>query len=115
MSTYYDISLSHRVFNELLEAIEKAVNYSDEFDDVYELVHLYDFLESEMEESRAKYNKDTQRYLEQQQLFTENRPDNIFQFHKIKAVLNEYDLDLDVEEEFHLICDLSEVIKNGGE
>lgn len=110
MSMNYDITLSHHLFNEILEAIETAVKYTDGFDEVYELIHLYDYLESEMEESRAKYNKDTRRYLEQQQLFTENRPGNIFQFHKIKAVMEKYDLDLDAETEFHLICDLSDAV-----
>lgn len=111
MTMYYGISLSYHLFNEILEAIETAVNHINEFDEVYDLIHLYDYLESEMEESRAKYNKETQRYLQQQQLFTENRPESIFMFHKIKSVLGDYGFDLDAETEFHLICDLSGVLK----
>ena len=37
--------------------------------------------------------KDTKRYLEQQRLFTEDKPDDILEFHKIKSVLEDYPLD----------------------
>lgn len=111
MSTYYEILLSHNMFNSLLDAIETGVTHTDDFDEVYNLIHLYDYLEDEMEESRAKHNEQTKKYLEQQKLFIENKSDNIFEFHKIKAVLEDYDLGLDAETEFHLICNLSEVFK----
>ena len=111
MSTYYDISLSYYKYNELLDVIETAVKHANGFDKVYELIHLYDYLESEMERSIAKYNTETRRYLEQQQLFNEDNIDNIFHFNKIKEILEKYDLKLDIEEEFYLICELSNIIK----
>lgn len=111
MVDYYDIYLSDKIFNEVLSVIETAVNHTDEFDTAYELIHLYDYLEDEMMESKNRHEEETKRYLAQQRLFTENKPDDIFMFHKIKAVLGDYGLDLDAETEFHLICDLSEVLK----
>lgn len=111
MVDYYEIYLSNNIFNEILSAIETAVNHTDDFDTAYELIHLYDYLEDEIMESKNRHEEDTKRYFEQQRLFTENKPDDIFLFHKIKAVLRDYDLDLDAETEFHLICDLSEVLK----
>ena len=111
MVEYYNIYLSNNIFNEILSAIETTINHTDEFDEIYELIHLYDYLEDEMEESKDRHEEDTKKYLKQQRLFTENKPDDIFMFHKIKAVLGDYDLDLDAETEFHLICDLSEGVK----
>lgn len=113
MTEYYKISISNNLFNELLTAIETAVYHTDGFDEVYELIHLYDYLSDEMEDSIAEDNEQTKRYLEQQKLFIDNKCDNIFEFHKIKAVLEDYDLDLDAETEFHLICDLSDVLNKG--
>ena len=112
MVEYYNIYLSNNIFNEILSAIETAVNHTDDFDEVYELIHLYDYLEDEMEESKDRHEEDTKRYFEQQRLFTENKLDNIFLFHKIKSVLGNYGFDLDAETEFHLVCDLSEVLHN---
>lgn len=114
MSTYYDISLSHRVFNEILEAIETATKVTGNFEEIYELVHLYDYLEEEMERSREKFNEETKRWIEQQELFNEKNFDAVFLFNKIKSVLREYEIDLDAEDEFHLICDISEVLKENG-
>lgn len=111
MVNYYEIYLSDNIFNEILSAIETVVNHTDGFDEVYDLIHLYDYLEDEMIESKDRHEKSTKRYFEQQRLFTEDKPDDIFLFHKIKSVLEDYDLDLDAETEFHLICDLSEVLK----
>ena len=111
MVNYYEIYLSNIIFNEILDAIETAINHTDEFEEVYSLVHLYDYLEDEMIESKNRHDEDTKRYLEQQKLFTEDKPDNIWRFHKIKSILGDYDLDLDAETEFHLICDLSEGLK----
>ena len=111
MVEYYNIYLSNNIFNEILSAIENAVNHTDGFDEVYDWIHLYDYLEDEIMESKNRHEEDTKRYLEQQRLFTENKPEDIFQFHNIKAVLEDYDLELDAETEFHLICDLCEVLK----
>ena len=111
MVNYYDIYLSDNIFNEILSAIENAVDHTDKFDELYELIHLYDYIIDEMEESKDRHEKSTKRYLEQQRLFTEDKPDNVWRFHKIKSVLEDYPLDLDAETEFHLICDLSEGVK----
>lgn len=111
MVDYYTIHLSNEILNEILSAIETTVTHTDDFDELYELISLYDYIISEMEESKDRHEEETKRYLEQQRLFTENKPDNIFQFHKIKDVLEDYELYLDAETEFHLIIDLSEVLK----
>ena len=112
MSYYYHLSLSHRVCNEILEAIETAVEHTSSFDEIYGFVHLYEHIEEEMSESATKQNKELQRWVAQQKLFEDRKVDDILKFHKIKAVLEKYDVEIGVEDEFHMICDLSEVIQD---
>ena len=110
MSYYYNLYLSSNVCTEILDTIETAVENAEGFDEIYDLIKLYDHIEDEMDESATKQNKETQRWLEQQQLFEERKVDDIFRFYKIKAVLEDYGIEMNVEKEFHLICDLSEVL-----
>ena len=109
MSIYYDISISHRIFSDIEDAILTAISHTDETFEVIDLVHLLDAWYNLQEEASAKNNEELKKWMEQQKLFEENKVDDIFLFHKIKKVVK--DLNLDVENEFYLICDISDVLK----
>ena len=114
MSTYYDMSISHSLFNDIEWALMLAIKNADETYEIIDFVHVLDAWYELKEEASSENSKGMKRWLEQQKLFEERKTDDIFLFHKIKSVLNEHELDLDVETEFHLVCDLSEVLKENG-
>ena len=111
MSTYYDMSISSSVYVEIESAIISAIKESDDWMETVELVHLLDHWEELKIEASAKINQEIKQWMEQQKLFEKRETNNIFLFHKIRDTIKDY-VELDIESEFHLICDLAEVFEN---
>lgn len=111
MSTYYDISISANVYVEIESAIISAIKQSDDWMETVELVHLLDHWEELKDEASSKNNRELQRWLEQQKLFEKREVDDIFMYHSIGSVVKENCPDLDIESEFHFICDLADLFK----
>ena len=111
MSTYYDMSISGTMYVEIESAILSAIQHEENTFDIIELVHLLDAWEETKEEARAELNKELQKWYEQQKLFEKSEFDNIFLFSKIKDVLKNNNVELDLESEFHLVCDLAEMFE----
>lgn len=111
MSTYYDINISHTVHSEIWDAIFDLIKYKDNRWEIIELVHLLDYWEELKEEASAKNNKEFQRWREEQKMLEKNEVKDIFLFHNIKSILDKNSIELDVESEFHLICDLAKIFE----
>lgn len=111
MSTYYDMSISHNLCIEIEMAIMTAIEHSSDVQETIENVHLLDVWEELQVEASNKNNAELHRWLEQQKLFEKRDVDDIFMFHSIKSVIKENELDLDLESEFYLICDLADLFK----
>ena len=111
MSTYYDISISSSMYIAIESAILSAIKEETNIWEIIELVHLHDTWEELKEEASAKDNEEYHRWLEQQKLFEKREVDDIFMFHSIKRVVMKNCPDLDVESEFHFICDLADLFK----
>ena len=111
MSTYYDMSISHYIYSEIEFCIITAIKESDGVWDTVDLVHLLDYWEELKEEASAKNSREIKRWLEQQKMFEKRNVDDVFLYHKIQHIIND-NLDLNPEDEFHLVCDLAEMFEN---
>ena len=120
MSSYITLELSYYTFSNLIDFLEKVVQNTDNISELYDLVHLIDFLEEEKMRSEGRHSKETKRWFEQERLFrqedVEKDPQMVFLFSKISGVFDRYYEDellpeMTPQDEFHLIYDIMDAIK----
>ena len=117
MSQYVNLEMSYGTYSELCDAVEEAATHAECFDEMHELVHLFDFLEEEYEKDRAKQNMDYKNWKLHEELFRNKELYHHEYFHSIESVFKDYEdndlLEWKISErdKFHLICELIDVFK----
>ena len=117
MSHYVTLEMSQYTFDNLHDAVTTAASHAECYSDIEELVHLADFLEEEYDRDSARQSRSIKRWMEQEELFRNHEHDveNVWTFHKIQSVLDEYVEnglmpELDSQNQFHLIYDIIDKI-----
>lgn len=117
MGQYVNLEMSYSTYLELCLAVETAVTQAKDFEDIIELVHLFDFLEEEYERDRAKQNLDYKTWKLHEELFRNKESYHQEYFNRVKEVFDDYEegellkLNISEQDKFHLICDLIDVFK----
>ncbi len=56
MSENVNLEMTYTTYSNLCDAVEQAATNARDFDEIYELVHLFDFLEDEYNRDCARQN-----------------------------------------------------------
>lgn len=117
MSQYVNLEMSYTTYSKLLDAVEQATTQGNDFFEIHNLVHLFDFLEEEYERDMAKQNEDYKTWKLHEELFRNKEIYHHEYFHRVKSIFEDYEerqlLEWTIEEQdkFHLICELIDVFK----
>ena len=117
MSYYVNLEMNYTTYMRLCDAVEEAARHAEDFHEIYELVHLFDFLEDEYERDAGKQNKELRNWMKRQELFKNKEIYHGEYFHRLESVFDEYEEDellewkISEENKFHLICELIDVFK----
>lgn len=117
MSKYVTLTLNTHVYDQIIEAVMAYCSNLDDYWDMQDAVHVIDALEEMYNEDMVKQNKESQQWMEYEELFNEYFEDGNLDideycnFHKVNEVLEDYKyggtLDiLDEKNQFFLILDL---------
>ena len=117
MSENVNLEMSYTTYSNLCDAVEQAATHAQDFDEIYDLVHLFDFLEDEYNRDRARQNLDYKTWQLHEELFRNKEIYHHQYFYNVKKVLDDYEesklLEMKISEQdkFHLICELIDVFK----
>lgn len=117
MSRQVNLEMSHYTYQELCDAVERAVEHSKSFDDIRDLVHLVDFLEEEHERDDRKQNLDYQTWKLHEELFRNKEIYHHQYFYNVSRVFEDYEdrellkWNISEQDKFHLICELIDVFE----
>ena len=117
MSQYVNLEMSYTTYSQLCDAVMEATKYAEDYSEIEELVHLFDFLEDEYERDLGKKNKDYKTWRLHEELFRDKKIYHHQYFHSVERIFDDYEenelLDLNISEQdkFHLICEIIDVFK----
>ncbi len=113
MGQYVTLTLHVHVYDQIIEAIMAYCSNLNDYWDMQDAVHVIDTLEELYHEDMVKQNKESQQWMEYEELFNKYFEDgNIdMNFDKVNNVLEDYKeggcLDiLDSKQQFFLVLDL---------
>lgn len=113
MSCYIDFTLNCTTYDEVISALMEYTRSLDNYYDIENTINIIHVLEDLKDEYNAKQNKELKEYVERQKLFEEKiNTDEYFLFNDIKEILNSYNINEDVETEFHLIMEIIDKMNN---
>lgn len=131
MGSYVNLSIRTDVFQQIIDAIMSYCSKLDNYRDIEEAVHLIDMLEELYNEDIDKQNIEFSQWIEYEKLFNERFKDEegiinekgmheYKNFNKVYQVLEDYKeietLDiLDIKQEFFLVLDLINVMRDDDE
>lgn len=116
MGHYVVLEMNYSTYNNMVDWLAyRASKDVKDYSDMYELVHLVDFLEEEYERDSAKQSKDTRRWMEHEEMFRDQdklKKKYYMNFGSIDSVFDDYEdrallkWDICEQDRFHLICDI---------
>ena len=117
MSHYVTLDMTYTYYSMLLDTVMEAARHAEDFPELYELVHLYDFLEDEYLRDQRKQNAQHKVWEMYDELFTNNEIYHREYFLRVKGIFDNYQerelLDWNISEQvkFHMICEIIDVFK----
>lgn len=123
MSQYINLTLHTHVYDQIIEDLMEYCSNLNDFWDMQDAVHVIDILEELYHEDMVKQNKESQQWMEYEELFNERfedgNIDEYMNFNKVNKVLEDYKeggtLDiLDSKQQFFLVLDLLNAMNEGG-
>ena len=121
MGQYVTLTLHVHVYDQIIEAIMAYCSNLNDYWDMQDAVHVIDTLEELYHEDMVKQNKESQQWMEYEELFNKYFEDgNIdMNFDKVNEVLEDYKeggtLDiLDDKNQFFLILDILNAMNEEG-
>ena len=126
MSQYVTLTLHTHDYDQIIEALMAYCSNLNDYWDMQDAVHLIDTLEEIYHEDIGKQSKESQQWMEYEELFNEYFEDGNIDmdeyrnFNKVNEVLEDYKeggcLDiLDSKQQFFLVLDLLNAMKDVGE
>jgi hypothetical protein len=115
MSQQVYLEMGYRTYRELCEAVEKAAEYADGFEEMQDLVHLVDFLDDEYGRDRSKQDSDYKTWKLHEELFRNEEIYHQEYFYDVNDVFKDNEenglLEWNISEQdrFHLICEIIDV------
>lgn len=112
MSSYVTLTLNENTFRAVMDLLEESVVLKHNYPEIEDVVHLVDILYEEYENYRRERNSEWIKYREQEELFEQKDIKKIPYFHKVKKILEEYEIELiDSKHEFHFIMDIIDAVR----
>ncbi len=117
MSNYVNLEMTYTTYSNLCDAVMEATTHAESFYEMQNLVHLFDFLESEYLRDYNKQKSICENWKFHEKLLRNQETYHPIEFQRVKSVLDNYEdkklfkWNISEQNKFHLICELIDVFK----
>lgn len=117
MSNYVNLEMTYTTYSNLCDAVMEATTHAESFYEMQNLVHLFDFLESEYLRDYNKQKSICENWKFHEKLLRNQETYHPIEFQRVKSVLDDYEdkklfeWNISKQDKFHLICALIDVFK----
>ena len=117
MSNYVNLEMTYTTYSNLCDAVMEATTHAESFYEMQNLVHLFDFLESEFLRDYNKQKSICENWKFLEKLLRNQETYHPIEFQCVKSVLDNYEdkklfkWNISEQNKFYLICELIDVFK----
>ena len=117
MSNYVNLEMTYTTYSNLCDDVMEATTHAESFYEMQNLVHLFDFLESEYLRDYNKQKSICENWKFHEKLLRNQETYHPIEFQRVKSVLDNYEdkklfkWNISEQNKFHLICELIDVFK----